>query len=411
MAENRTRALVSTVRALHPGSDVDVVRGRRRDSGAAAEYLVLPNRHAPRLLVPAAPAGAAARSVRRFSADTSYSETIRRLGVSTVIRGPGGAAFADRVVVRGEGHGSLARHLEEVLSVPVTFSLGIGTERVNRKPVLQVFGPSGDTLAFAKLGDSDRARADVAAEAAALRQVAGQDWNRLAMPTVLHQGDWGSMTLLLLSPLPTSPWQSPRGRGRSPTGPMAELAGAFGGQAAPVAELDWFARQHAVATSLQDDRRRATLLACLERLRDASGATEWTTGAWHGDWTPWNMARAGTRVHLWDWERFETDVPVGLDHCHFLVNAVTRSQGTSPETIRAGLAAAGAVPGAPGSRSHVLGALYLVAIAGRYLPLAEGSLGHHIAPRGECMLQTLGEWVSAGRDLPSLVLGPANGPA
>ena len=53
------------------------------------------------------------------------------------------------------------------------------------------------------------------------------------------------------------------------------------------------------------------------------------------------MARSGQRVLLWDWERFETDVPIGLDRCHYLVNALTKRRGTSDHTIRAGLAAAG----------------------------------------------------------------------
>jgi hypothetical protein len=405
MVENSTRELVSTVRALHPGSDVEVLRGRRRDRAAAWEYVVLPHRRAPRLLVPAAPASATARAVRRFSADASYPETLRRLTVSTMVRGPGAAAFADRVVVRGRPGGSFAEYLEELLGVPVAFSIGIGTPRVNRKPVLQLFGPTGATLAFAKLGNSRQAHVDVTAEAAALRHLAGRDWTHLGLPTVLHHGTWGSMTLLVLSALTTSPLQSPRARGRVPTAAMGELAGAFPGETAPVAELQWLERQRSAADWLSKSRHRGALVACIERLRETSGSVRWSTGAWHGDWTPWNMARAGSRVHVWDWERFETDVPLGLDRCHFLVNAATRSGGTSPATIRAGLAAAGATPDTPGSWGHALGALYLIAVASRYLPLTEGPRGPYIAARAECVLDTLVQWTFAGRDLPRLVDG------
>ena len=40
-------------------------------------------------------------------------------------------------------------------------------------------------------------------------------------------------------------------------------------------------------------------------------------GSWHGDWTPWNMSRTGTRVLLWDWEHFAHGVPLGFDALHY----------------------------------------------------------------------------------------------
>jgi hypothetical protein len=392
MVDDPTSALVSTMRALHPGAEVNVVRGRRRDPAASAEYVVLPNRKTPKLLVPAAPARAAAGAVRRFSADATYSDTVRRLAVSALAQGRGVSAFPDRVVVHGPREGSLAAHLDEVLGTRVVFSVGIGTERVNRKPVLQVFGADGRTVAFAKLGDSEQARADVAAEAVALSLLARRGWRRLQPPKVLHHGTWEGMELLLLSPLETVV-QSPRGHSRAPTAAMTELADAFGGNFHQVAGLPWMARQHATAETLNDRRRRGMMLGCIDRLCATAGDLEWRTGSWHGDWTPWNMARSGQRVLLWDWERFETDVPIGLDRCHYLVNALTRRRGTSDETIRAGLAAAGATPETPGSPSHALGALYLLAVAGRYLPLAEGPRGNDIAPRGEQVLATLSSWL------------------
>ena len=40
-------------------------------------------------------------------------------------------------------------------------------------------------------------------------------------------------------------------------------------------------------------------------------------GAWHGDWTPWNMASTAGGLLVWDWERFATGVPVGFDALHY----------------------------------------------------------------------------------------------
>ncbi len=295
--------------------------------------------------------------------------------------------------MHGPRAGSLAGHLDELLGTEVVFSVGIGTERVNRKPVLQVFDTDGRTVAFAKLGDSDQARSDVGAEAVALSQLARRGWRRLQTPEVLHHGAWGDIDLLLLSPLSTRAVQSPRDHARAPTAAMTELADAFGGSFAPVAGLRWMTRQREVAERLKDGRRHGIFTACIDRLCASAGDLEWRTGSWHGDWTPWNMARSGQRVLLWDWERFETDVPIGLDRCHYLVNALTKRRGTSDHTIRAGLAAAGATPDAPGSPAYTLGALYLLAVAGRYLPLAEGPRGSDIAPRGDKVLETLGSWL------------------
>ena len=173
---------------------------------------------------------------------------------------------------------------------------------------------------------------------------------------------------------------------------MRELAEAFGGVTAPVSALAWLRRQRAVIEGLGEAATRDRVVSCLDRL-DEGPAVPWRTGAWHGDWTPWNMARAGRRVQLWDFERFETDVPMGLDPCHYSVNTLTRRLGTTPRTIRAGLAAAGATPDEPGSRSHVLGALYLLAVATRYLPLAEGPRGGDIAPRAATVVETLESWL------------------
>jgi hypothetical protein len=70
------------------------------------------------------------------------------------------------------------------------------------------------------------------------------------------------------------------------------------------------------------------------------GATELRFGAWHGDFTPWNMARlesgrgsgsaAASGVFLWDWERCGP-APVGLDLLHFLFQSVCRFEGRNPD--------------------------------------------------------------------------------
>ena len=93
-------------------------------------------------------------------------------------------------------------------------------------------------------------------------------------------------------------------------------------------------------------------------------------GAWHGDWAPWNMAAHDGRVMLWDWERFETDVPVGFDALHFELQKLIRVDGLAPRAavtswLRAG-ASSCAVRRASDSADLVV-ALYLLHVGARAL--------------------------------------------
>jgi hypothetical protein len=59
-----------------------------------------------------------------------------------------------------------------------------------------------------------------------------------------------------------------------------------------------------------------------------SEAPTLTYGSWHGDLNPGNLAVVGDRVLVWDWERFESGVPVGFDVLHhdFQESVTVRSQ-------------------------------------------------------------------------------------
>jgi hypothetical protein len=116
-------------------------------------------------------------------------------------------------------------------------------------------------------------------------------------------------------------------------------------------------------------------------------------GAWHGDWTSWNMARAHGRVLLWDWERFETGVLQGLDHCHFLVNARTRRDGFDPATILDALRGLQPVGQAPDA-ADVTVAVYLARLALRYSMGAQGPKGPLIAGRAQALVDALDQWLS-----------------
>lgn len=379
--------LVDTMAGFWPGAEVALERGRgragARDAACLAEWALVPGPRSPQQLVPLTSPRAASRVLRRFSAAASLKATSARLAAATAVRGSRGAVLGHRVRVRGSSTGSLDEHLTEQLGRPVCWSLGIGPVRVNRKPVLQIFDERGRPLAFGKIGDVD-SREDVAAEAEALARVGAQSWRSMEVPRLVSRTEWNGLLVVLMTPLATSPWQRPADQWHPPGPPMQELQDRYAEQPVPLSELPWTRRQREILRRLAeregagpDERGEAgRAAACLEQLLERAGDRETVATAWHGDWSPWNVARAGRdRWQVWDWERFEVGVPAGLDRQHWYVNAMTRASGESPASVRAGLAAAAA-----GLPDHS-GALYLVAIATRYAAGRERRRGPAISGR------------------------------
>ena len=118
--------------------------------------------------------------MRRFSASLSKRATAERLAVAAALRVRGAALFADRFSVDHHGDDALSDHLAEMFGRPITFSVGVGTARVNRKPILQVFDEQGHSLAFVKVATSPESQVDVRGEASAPRaartSASGRRW-------------------------------------------------------------------------------------------------------------------------------------------------------------------------------------------------------------------------------------------
>ena len=74
---------------------------------------------------------------------------------------------------------------------------------------------------------------------------------------------------------------------------------------------------------------------------DARGDVRLPFGGWHGDWSPWNLARAPDRLWIWDWEYARPGAPLGLDvaHFHFQVAFVRERRGLAASLARAHAAA------------------------------------------------------------------------
>lgn len=388
------RELADTMADLWPHAEVTLGPARTRDRDCLAEWALVPGPRSPQQLVPLSSPRAASRALRRFSAAASLRATSARLAAAGAARVTRGSAFSHRVRAHGSAEGSLDEHLAEQLGQPVCWSLGIGPARVNRKPMLQIFDERGRTLAFGKVGDED-SRRDVAAEAAALAQVGVQPWRTMLVPRLLSQTEWNGRLIVLMSPLHTSPVQRPTDQWHPPAPALLELADRYAEPAAPLGELAWTHRQRVLLQGLADSELRDRSAECLDRLVEAAGDEPCPVTAMHGDWTPWNVARAGHgRWAVWDWERFETGGPGGLDRHHWHVNATTRARGANPDTIRAGLRTAARATqrppaAAPEPLPDVAGSIYLLATAVRYLVHRERPRGLDIDRRTRMVVQVL----------------------
>lgn len=384
-------AYLGEVQRFWPESDAPrLQRGRGQDRSCYA-FLVVPSPSRPRLLLPAGNAAAAARAMLRFSSALSPRDTATRLAVSMALRAHVRPALPHRILVPDHGD-SLRAHLSDRLGEPVDFSLGLGTVRVNRKPVLQVFDRRGRVLAFAKVGTSDVSRGDVGGEVAALRRLGAADLPaRLEVPRLLDESTWRGLLVAVMTPLHTTLWQRPARLWELPLALMTGFAESFGEGERPLDELplwEWLTR-----TPSRLPREADRFAAALDQLQTrATGPLP--SGAWHGDWTPWNQSRGRGRLQLWDWERFETGVPVGLDRCHYGVQAVTRRDGMRVRPVLDGLRHAGL--DAADRVDRLLGGVYLATIAARYLrSAAAGDEGAVVAPSGLVMLDALTVWLSA----------------
>lgn len=402
-------ALVDTVERLWPdaaavelsrrGSDRSVrstgIAGTTGTTGATGavggadhvELAVVPNAASARLLAPADPRGCAS-AVQRFSAAISVKEMAQRRVVGAVTRVAGAALLRDRVVISGPGTDNIATVVADIVGGPVQLSLGIGTVRANRKPVLGAFDAAGRPVAFVKVGDNPASIGHVRREAEALHALGERDWHVIEVPRLLGAVEWHDMYVLVMSALVPPPWQGRDGRWPIPDAAMDELAFMDGVDERALTETPMWARLQDVPGQLDSQDLAEELAEALGRVERAVGDTSVQVGAWHGDFTPWNMARSAGRLQLWDWERFETGVPQGLDRLHYAVHTLSRERGFSLGSVIEGLRR-GAV--GAGRRDLALAATYLAALGSRYLLGAQGAGGEAVADQARLVLTILTE--------------------
>jgi len=141
------------------------------------------------------------------------------------------------------------------------------------------------------------------------------------------------------------------------------------------------------------DRPEGVCLAsAAELLVKHAGDTVFRYGAWHGDWSPWNMVNLADALLVWDWERFATGVPLGFDALHHELQRRIQATADARDAVEATVhtAAELLVPfgvSAPGRAVTAL--LYLVDLAARYLTDRQAEAGARLGVLGTWLLPVL----------------------
>ena len=228
-------------------------------------------------------------------------------------RSPGGRCCACRERTRAPTRSRPTS--PSCFGTPVRVGVLLGTRRVNQKPVLQVFDLGGRLLGYAKVGHNELTAALVRREADALAVVGGRRPHA-------RSGCHGS---------PPRPVGRPRGPGdrhrwstearRSRRLPRrAARRHARGRRAWPARTSVDAGTRAASGTALRarastgcpTEPSGARLAAAADDIERRHGAEPVASGGWHGDWGRWNMGMGDGVLQVWDWERYDPEVPCGL---------------------------------------------------------------------------------------------------
>lgn len=354
--------------------------------GEQCEFTLTPGIGRPPLLVPASRRAAAA-AVRHYSGPRSRPVRLATKAVSLGLAS-GFAGSVPRGWVRVEappGTDTIETHLRCVLGRDDVFiSMYLGPARANRKPVLQLLTRDGTPVAFAKVGINPLTNKLVHAEAASLARLGEAGSLRIKIPDVVHYGTWRELNVLVLSVL--SVWQR---RKPAPSALLAkvmdEVAGIAGLSQAPLGESGYIEELRVRLRTAEHDASGQALAQVLDVVADRAKDTVLSFGAWHGDWTPWNMASTVGGLLVWDWERFTAGVPLGYDALHYWLQRQVGPGHRDPAAAAASCPAQAprllAPFAVPPREARLTAILYLVDLAARYLVDRQAEAGAlHGAP-------------------------------
>jgi len=377
---------------LSASSHMEAVRRARGVDHATSEFIVLRRGREPRLFVPVGRRASAA-AVRRYGEPGSLKARLATRALSMMLRsGIGAVVLRDRLRVEAPtGAPTIESYLKASLGLDLVVSMHVGAARANRKPVLQLLTPDGDTFGFAKIGVNLLTTTLVAAEREALTRLGAAGLPGVVIPRVLHYGSWQDLTVMVLSPLPV--WQR-----RTPLRPdqlalaMGEVAGVAGISRQPLAVSSYWQALGDQLAGADDTRDRSALLEVVGDIGRLAGDAVLSFGASHGDWTPWNMASTNNGLLVWDWERFRLGVPVGFDALHHWLQSEVVSAQRDPRAAAADCVQRASSLVAPKIRARdarLTAMVYLADLATRYLVDRQAEAGALFGDPGTWLIPAL----------------------
>jgi hypothetical protein len=322
------------------GADSRVVARRRGGSAPAGfaraeAYLALPRAANPRLLVPLGSPRAAAAALARNHDATSRKARLAKAALGAGLRIGLTQRVADRVDVFADPALPAAERAQALLSEHLRVLYGrsdlemaviLGVPRLNRKPVLQVLAADGTVVGYVKAAWNDLTGGLVRNEARVLADLAKAAPRTFTPPALVAAGPWGELELLAASALPNAARPDAAAVFDPPMPVIAEIAGLWGRTMARLGCSPYWA---GVRARLAAQAPSEILSRAVDWVESRYGGLTMAFGAWHGDFTPWNMARIDGATYLWDWER-AAPAPAGLDLVHFLFQSICRFDGKAP---------------------------------------------------------------------------------
>jgi hypothetical protein len=348
---------------------------------AVMSFWAFPSSSRPYVLVPEQSPKSAAEALRRLGNPPSkgkrLAETLLAAGMATglPLRILPGRLHLTISKNGADPKGTLADHLREVLGtdeLSVAVILG-HSRRPNRKPVLRLVSATGETIAFTKVGWNELSRQLIRNEAQVLRALESEPGppKSFDVPHALYAGTWRGLELLVVSAAPRDHWLHDGPPIDLPEAATQEVAELGVGVRAPLRSSPFWRRtvERVNRTEPGSDTGRELRLAA-ERIERDDGESELFFGRSHGDWTPWNMCIADGRLFVWDWERSEDDVPMGLDAAHFDFEVRAKIKGEPPDrAVRGSLMRARRSlqrMGIDGSLAPLLARLHLIEMSLRF---------------------------------------------
>ena len=393
-ASNRSEYLWDVLRTLWP-EPARIDRGGRRTPArpGRTEFIVVPGEARAALLLPRRPRRAAAGALRHYKASASPRRRLLFGGLALAARIGLAEVLPERIIIevgQRSADSDIAGYLAAVLHQDTVVSLRIGPPRANRKPVLELLTTDGRLLGYAKVGVTGLTRDLVRAEAAALARLGTTPLARLAVPPLLHHGQWRGHEVLVQGGLSGS---GPARSWAGLSGAMAELARVRGIARLPVAQSPYWQRLRPRLAGCPQRDLAGSVSEALGWLEPAAAATSLDFGSWHGDWTPWNMTMSRGRVMIWDWERFQTGVPVGYDAIHYRLQEAASGGGVAPGDAAEATVAAAAEALAPfgieAGVAPLVATLYLAENAIRYLHDGQAEAGARLGDVSSWLLPVL----------------------